>query len=66
MDEHRAPSSSPTQTESERRLRLRRRAKRGLVASYIHGLSARQNGVPSHAPERTDELVELTEAEAAA
>ncbi len=34
-------SVTPARLAAEKRLRAKRRAKRGLIASYIHGLSER-------------------------
>jgi hypothetical protein len=40
MDERRLPA----ETDAARRLRLERRARRGLIADYIHELSERHGG----------------------
>jgi hypothetical protein len=40
MDERRLPDD----TDTARRLRLERRARRGLIADYIHELSERHGG----------------------
>jgi hypothetical protein len=50
-----------TDNDSERRLQLRRRAKRGLVASYIREISGRRNGAGPHQAERPQEPIELAE-----
>jgi hypothetical protein len=42
------PSAS---VESAKRIAVRRRAKRGLVASYIHELSARHASTPAPRPQ---------------
>ena len=48
----------------ERHLRLRRRVKRGLVASYIHELSGRRNGngAAPHAGDGEKDLIDLADA----
>jgi hypothetical protein len=46
MDEPRRPAG----TDPAKVLQARRRARRGVVASYIHELSERHNGGDSRAP----------------
>ena len=46
-----------TQTDSDRYARLRRRAKRGLVASYIREITPRRNGRPERKIERVADLI---------
>jgi hypothetical protein len=48
-------------TESVRHLQLRRRAKRGIVASYIHQVSARHNGDIARPAAAQDQLLETSE-----
>jgi hypothetical protein len=50
-----------TQTDSDRYAQLRRRAKRGLVASYIREITPRRNGRPERKIERVGELIESTQ-----
>ena len=50
---------NPTDTESARRLRLRRHAKRGVIATYIQEISGRRNGRAS--TERVSVLIEEIE-----
>ena len=46
MQENRIPAITP---ESDKRIAVRRRAKRGLVAGYIHEISAR-HATPARPP----------------
>lgn len=43
-------SRDATRTAAQKRLQIQRRAKRGLVASYIHGLSVRHGGGTASRP----------------
>jgi hypothetical protein len=52
MDERRAQSAA----DEERRHRRKRRAKRGLMAGYVHELSAR-HGTPGREAERSQAAV---------
>jgi hypothetical protein len=54
MNEPRTPKG----LEPEKRLQLRRRAKRGLVAGYIHELSERHNGGHPRPTLRAAEAIE--------
>jgi hypothetical protein len=55
--------TTPVDIDTARPLQLRRRVKRGIVASYIHELSERHNGAhgptedgPVEAPEDPEEV----------
>jgi hypothetical protein len=66
MNEHRVPA---TTAESEKRTAVRRRAKRGLVAGYIHEISGRHAtpATPQPAPELAPQpSAGLSESEATA
>lgn len=47
-----APMSDPRPADTDRRRQTHRRAKRGLIASYIHQLADRHNGGGSRPPAR--------------
>jgi hypothetical protein len=59
MNEPRTPPDS----ESPQRLLLRRRAKRGLIASYIHQLSERHNGGHSRTHRLPEDRTEQSQGE---
>jgi hypothetical protein len=52
---------TPVDVDAVRPLQLRRRVKRGIVASYIHELSERHNGARGHAQDGAAEAVEQPE-----
>jgi hypothetical protein len=52
---------TPVDTDTPRPLQLRRRVKRGIVASYIHELSERHNAHEPHAQDGAPEAVEPVE-----
>jgi hypothetical protein len=49
---------TPTDTDHTRRLGLRRRVKRGIVASYIHDISERHSAATKDDAKRPPKLVE--------
>jgi hypothetical protein len=57
MNEPRTPVEAQTAIPHQ----LRRRVKRGIVASYIHEISERHNGAEHREAERTPAAVEAAE-----
>ena len=57
MNEHR----TPVDVGAVRPLQLRRRVMRGIVASYIHELSERHQGVDARVHDGAPEAVEQSE-----
>jgi hypothetical protein len=53
--------ATPVDIDTARPLQLRRRVKRGIVASYIHELSERHNGARGHAQDGPPEAAEPPE-----
>jgi hypothetical protein len=53
--------STPVDLDTARPLQLRRRVKRGIVASYIHDLSERHNGAHGPVQDGAAEAVEQAE-----
>ena len=49
MNESRTPVDADADADATIPLQLRRRVKRGIVASYIHEISERHNGADAHA-----------------
>jgi hypothetical protein len=52
---------TPTRNDPERYVQLRRRAKRGLVAGYLHELSGRHNGAGPHEEEGAKDPIDLAD-----
>jgi hypothetical protein len=52
---------TPVDVDTARPLQLRRRVKRGIVASYIHELSERHQGVDARVHDGAPEALEQSE-----